>query len=57
MTVNRNTTPEGPNSPWLGFVKFVFIVIFTLLCFLLAQSMMRHHFLRGGRYNNREPNR
>jgi hypothetical protein len=31
----------------------LFIAILTLLFLLLARSMMRHHFLDGGRYNNR----
>jgi hypothetical protein len=54
MTANQNAAgPEGPKSPWPGYVQFLFIVALAVMFFLLAQSMMRHHFFSGGRYNNR----
>ena len=40
--------PEERRSMWLGFGKFLFIVVLALLFFLLAHSMVRHRFFRGG---------
>jgi hypothetical protein len=31
-----------------GILKFMFIVVLTALIFLLAQSMVKHRFFRGG---------
>ena len=31
-----------------GILKFLFIVILTVLIFLLARSMVEHRFFRGG---------
>ena len=54
MAANWNRSgSDGPDPPWLRFVRPLFIAILTLLFLLLARSMMRHHFLDGGRYNNR----
>ena len=41
--------PEERRLRLVGFVKFVFIAVLTLLIFLLAQSMVHHRFFRGGR--------
>ena len=52
MRINWNTTdPEERRLRWAGFVKFLFIVVLTVLIFLLAQSMVRHRFFRGGSNN------
>jgi len=45
------TTPEGRKSTWLGVAKFLFIVVLVAVFFLLAQSMVRHRFFRGGWHN------
>lgn len=34
--------------PWLVIIRSAFIVVFTLLLFLLAHSMVKHRFFRGG---------
>jgi len=50
MTTHLDTTaPEGRKSPWFGIGRFLFIVILTVIFFMLAQSMVRHRFFRGGR--------
>ena len=41
-------TREERRSMWLGIGKFLFIVVLALLFFLLAHSMVRHRFFRGG---------
>jgi hypothetical protein len=47
-----NTTPPGePNARWLGFAKFLFIVFFVVILFLLGQSMVHHRFFEGGRFH------
>jgi hypothetical protein len=41
-------------SPWLGIVKFVFIVFMTIIIWLLAKAMVRHRFHGGGRINQND---
>jgi hypothetical protein len=54
MTTDLDTTaPEQRRSMWLGTGKFLFIVVLALLLFLLAHSMVRHRFFRGGWRNQR----
>ena len=49
MTTYLDTTAaEERRSMWLGIGKFLFIVVLALLFFLLAHSMVRHRFFRGG---------
>jgi hypothetical protein len=40
--------------PWLGFVRFLLLVMFVVSVYWLGLSMVRHHFFRGGAqdYNN-----
>jgi hypothetical protein len=38
---------DGRKSPWLGYIQFVFVVTLTVMFFLLALSMKRHHFFDG----------
>lgn len=45
--------PDGPRPPWAQFARPLFIAVLTLLLFLLALGMKHHHFMDGGRYNNR----
>ena len=55
MRQNSNMTgPTEQNSPWLGIVKFVFVVLLIVIVFLLAQDMVRHRFFRGGWVNQRD---
>lgn len=57
MTTNRNEmNQEEQSSPRLGFAKFLFIVFLTVMLFLLARSMVRHHFFRGGQMNQHDVN-
>ena len=52
MATNRNADGPGrQNSPGFGLVKFLFIASLTVLFFLLALSMRRHHFFDGGQLN------
>jgi hypothetical protein len=39
---------KQPNGP-LGFAKFLFIAILSVAFYLLARSMVVHHFFSGGR--------
>ena len=51
MTTNSNKERfMGSKSPWFGIGKFLFVVSLIVIFFLLAQSMMRHRFLEGGRF-------
>jgi hypothetical protein len=43
---------ERPRSPQFRAITVIFIILFTVMCYLLARSMMHHHFLDGGRFNN-----
>ena len=38
---------------WLGFVKFLMLLVMIGLFFWLGQSMVQHHFFTGGELNNR----
>lgn len=55
MVTNRNDVkPEEQTPPWLGFAKFLFIVILTVTVFLLIRSMVHHHFFGGGQMNKHD---
>jgi len=55
MRPNSNITgPAGRNSPWLGTVKFLFLVLLVAIIFLLGRDMVRHRFFRGGWVNQRD---
>ncbi len=52
MAANRVAPgADGPKSPWPGYMQFLFVVMLTVMFFLLALSMKHHHFLDGGRDN------
>jgi hypothetical protein len=52
MATNRQENHQDEqSSPRLGFAKLLFIVFLTVMLFLLARSMVRHHFFRGGQLN------
>jgi hypothetical protein len=42
------TATEERRSMWLGIGRLLLIVVLALLFFLLAHSMVRHRFFRGG---------
>jgi len=55
METNRQElNPNGQNSLWLGLGKFLFIVLLTVMLFLLSRSMLRHHFFSGGQMNQHD---
>ena len=55
MGTNRDdVNQEEQNPPWLGFAKFLFIVILTVTLFLLTRSMERNHFFSGGQMNQHD---
>jgi hypothetical protein len=55
MARNRNDMNPGDQNPqWLGFAKFLFIVILTVTVFLLIRSMVHHHFFSGGQMNKHD---
>ena len=55
MATNRNgMNQEEQSSPWLGFARFLFIVVVTVLLFVLVNSMVRHHFFSGGQMNQHD---
>jgi hypothetical protein len=55
MATNRNeNNQDEQSSPWLGFVRLLFIVFLTVILLLLARSMVRHHFFSGGQMNQHD---
>lgn len=36
---------------WIGVGKFLLLMLFVVLLFLLGQSMVTHHFFTGGAMN------
>lgn len=46
--------PAGQDSQWQGPVKFLLLVLFIVILFLLGQDMVRHRFFRGGWVNQRD---
>ena len=50
--VPRQDNPDvGPG--WLGFGKFLLLLVFAVLLYWLGESMVQHHFFRGGALNYR----
>jgi hypothetical protein len=45
--------PEYAERWWIGFGKFLLLLMFVALVFWLVQSMVRHRFFSGGSLNNR----
>ena len=55
MATNRQeNNQDEQSSPWLGFARFLFIVVVTVLLFVLVNSMVRHHFFSGGQMNQHD---
>jgi hypothetical protein len=40
---------ERTRSPQLRTITAIFIILFTVMCYLLVRSMKHHRFLGGGR--------
>ena len=58
MAMNQQENNQEERSlPWLGFAKFLFIVVLTVLLFVLVNNMVRHHFFSGGQQNQHDVNR
>jgi hypothetical protein len=53
-TNSKMIGPTEQNSPWLGVVKFLFLVFLIVIIFLLGRDMVRHRFFRGGWVNQRD---
>jgi hypothetical protein len=52
MNTKRETDfQERKRSPQVRAVTAIFIILFAVMCFLLARSMARHNFSGGGRDN------
>jgi len=55
VATNRQENNQEEHSlEWLGFAKFLFIVVLTVLLFMFVNSMVRHHFFSGGQMNQNE---
>jgi hypothetical protein len=48
---SSTTAPKGRKSPRVGIRTLLFIVVLTVIFFLLAQSMVHHRFHQGGWVN------
>ncbi len=54
MAVQRSKSdPAKDQRRWIGFAKFVFLVMLTVLILMLVQSMVQNHFFSGGALNYR----
>ena len=55
MSTNSNMAAHGGGkSLWLRIGKFLFLATLVIALFLLAQSIVRHRFFRGGRIKQRD---
>jgi len=45
----KDDAAAGRRPAWPGLVKFLFILILTIVIWLLASAMARHRFHGGGR--------
>jgi len=55
MATNRQENNQNEQrSPGFGFARFLFIVVLTVLIFVLVNSMVRHHFFSGGQMNQHD---
>ena len=55
MLANRTALTYADKRPtWVAIVKFLLLVVFVVALFLLAQSMVRHRFHRGGWINHHD---
>jgi len=55
MLANRTALTYADKRPtWVEIIKFLLLVVFVVALFLLAQSMVRHRFHRGGWINHHD---
>jgi hypothetical protein len=57
MVAERDKTDqdlEEEERAWLGFAKFLLLLMMTVMFLMLGQSMVQHHFFTGGELNNRD---
>ena len=55
MAINRQENNQNEQrSPGFGFAGVLFIVVLTVLLFMLVNSMVRHHFFSGGQMNQHD---
>jgi len=47
----QEASQDEPEQAWVGFARFVLLILFVLVLFLLGQGMVRHHFFTGGALN------
>jgi ABC-type microcin C transport system permease subunit YejE len=52
--MSNSTEPAARQSPWLGIIKFLLLVLLITIIFLLGQEMVRHRFFRGGWVDQRD---
>jgi hypothetical protein len=45
---SSKTGPSGLKPYWCEVITFLFIAAFVVILYLLGQSMVQHHFFRGG---------
>ena len=51
--MSNTTDPAARQSPWLGIVKFLLLVILIAIIFVLGEQMVHHRFFRGGYIDQR----
>jgi hypothetical protein len=49
MSPNRKFNEYGLHSARQRWITFLFIALLTILMYLIGKSMIRHHFMGGGR--------
>ena len=55
MPLNWTAPTHADSKPsWIVIIKFLLLVVFVVLLFVLAQSMVRHRFHRGGWINHHD---
>lgn len=53
ITNSSKTVSSGVKPYWCEVIKFLFIAAFVVILYLLGQSMVQHHFFRGGGLDHR----
>ena len=49
--MRRDLDPEERQRVWAGIAKFLALLLLVALFFMLARSMVEHHFFTGGAQN------
>jgi hypothetical protein len=45
------SSADQPVRTWVWWLRFLLLILFVVLLFLLGQAMVRHHFFTGGAQN------